>query len=47
MGDDEMVRAYKVSALPTTVILGPDGALRSATVGGMTQRQLESAMASD
>ncbi len=47
MGDDEMVRAYKVSALPTTVILGPDGALRSATVGGMTQRQLESAVAGD
>jgi cytochrome c biogenesis protein CcmG, thiol:disulfide interchange protein DsbE len=35
---------YDVTVLPTTVIVGPDGQVRSAHVGGLTQRDLESAV---
>lgn len=40
IGTREMVGAYDVSTLPTTVVVGPDGAVRHVTVGTMDQRDL-------
>ena len=40
VGTAAMVGAYDVSTLPTTVVVGPDGAVRHVTVGTMDQRAL-------
>lgn len=41
--DGSGTAAYDVSVLPTTVIVGPDGAVRGAHVGVMSQGDLEAA----
>ena len=40
LGDRRTLAAYKVSAYPTTVVVGPDGKVRSAYVGMMFAPQL-------
>ena len=40
LSDDATERAYGVSTLPTTVVVGPDGAVRSAHAGIMLGPQL-------
>ncbi len=40
VADNSTIRAYDVSTLPTTVIVGPAGEVKSARVGSMTYEQL-------
>lgn len=42
--DGTGTRAYDVSVLPTTVVIGPDGEVRRAHVGVMTASDLEAAV---
>ena len=42
--DGSATRAYDVSVLPTTVVIGPDGEVRSAHVGAMSAAQLQAAL---
>lgn len=44
MSDDATVRAYGISAFPTTVIIGPRGTVEHVTVGAMSYKQLERAV---
>lgn len=41
--DGSASSAYEVSVLPTTVIIGPDGAVRSAHVGTLSLAELKAA----
>ncbi len=43
LGDAGTSAAYDVTVLPTTVIVGPDGDVKSAHVGVMSKRELERA----
>ena len=47
MADRAIVRAYKVDALPTTVVLSPTGDVLFAQVGGMSAAELEAAVGGD
>jgi thiol-disulfide isomerase/thioredoxin len=44
VADKPTLSAYQVETLPTTVIVGPDGQVKVAHVGIMTQPQLEMAV---
>ncbi len=44
VGTPDVVAAYGVSTLPTTVVVGPGGAVRHARVGRMDQADLERAI---
>jgi len=44
LDDGTASAAYDVSVLPTTVIIGPDGQVRSAHVGILSQSDLEDAV---
>lgn len=47
VADDAIVRAYNVQALPTTVVIGPEGQVRAARVGAMDMASLERATGVD
>lgn len=40
IADRRTIQAYKVSTLPTTVVVGPEGELKSARIGTMTYEDL-------
>ena len=42
--DGSATRAYDVSVLPTTVVIGPNGEVRSAHVGAMSAAQLQASL---
>jgi thiol-disulfide isomerase/thioredoxin len=42
--DGTVGEAYKVEALPTLVVIGPDGRIRSTFIGYTSQRALERAI---
>ena len=44
VADNGTIRAYDVSTLPTTVIVGPAGEVKSVRVGSMTYEQLAQAV---
>ena len=41
VGNSEIQRLYNVSSLPTTIVIGPEGEVKSAHVGMMFKSQLE------
>lgn len=43
MADRATVSAYGVNAFPTTVVVGPEGAVAHVTIGAMSYSQLEKA----
>ena len=44
VADRSTINAYSVSTLPTTVVVGPGGELKSSRIGTMTYSELEKAV---
>jgi len=44
VGDSSIMQRYKVSSLPTTVIIGPDGKVKASHVGMLNRKGLEAAL---